>query len=81
MQYFEDGNCPGMVYIGGQEERDALYFQGGFAIDVHESRVEDGKVWCPVVDGTCAVVGRELVEPKPVPEHWIPEMRKAWGRE
>lgn len=68
---FEDGNCPGMVYFGGEPEMDALRGQGGYPIVVSAIRIQDGKVKCAKFNEDGDLAGFEWVEPQVIPSHWV----------
>ncbi len=43
---FEDGNCPGYIYFGDQDDWDWLVSEGGFPLLVNPSRVSSsGEVY------------------------------------
>jgi hypothetical protein len=44
MLVFEDGNCPGKVYAGDQEDWNWLLAEGGFPLAVRPERISDGLV-------------------------------------
>jgi hypothetical protein len=60
--YFEDYNCPGMVYLGTKAHLQGLNREGGFAQIVNPRRISpDGEIDCRP-EGT--------VTAKPAPDHW-----------